>query len=124
MRTDEQMKPFHTKAGGIGIYHRLDDCRDARRIKPENRCQGNLADPHVEGCLWAGFFLDPCSLCGMEWPEEEVRGRMQARHEVTLGRQRAHGRGGALNAPLQGLAKDREDERNRHAKGDTPAEGG
>lgn len=70
MRTDEQMKPFHTKAGGIGIYHCLDDCRDARRIKPENRCQGSLADPHVEGCLWAGFFLDPCALCGMEWPEE------------------------------------------------------
>ena len=47
--------PFHTKAGGIGLYHQSEDCRDARRIKPQNRCEGDLTTLHLEGCIWDGF---------------------------------------------------------------------
>lgn len=60
--------PFHSRAGGIGIYHRRQDCRHAKRIKRQNRCTGRGADPHIEGCIWAELLLDPCAVCGLEWP--------------------------------------------------------
>ena len=34
------VRPFQSAAGGIGVFHRLDDCRYARTIKLYNRCAG------------------------------------------------------------------------------------
>ena len=65
------MKPFHSSAGGIGVYHRRMDCRHAKRIKPWNRCDAGAGEIHARGCAWARIVLDPCPNCGRPWPEQQ-----------------------------------------------------
>lgn len=63
-----QLKPFHSAAGGVGVYHQLGDCSHAKRISPWNRCDAGPAEEHVRGCIWKGVPLDPCPKCGAAWP--------------------------------------------------------
>ena len=65
------MKPFHSSAGGIGVYHRHVDCRHAKQIKAGNRCDAGVGEIHVRGCAWARIVLDPCPNCGRPWPERQ-----------------------------------------------------
>lgn len=63
------MKPFHSAAGGLGLYHCRADCSDGKRIKPYNRCDAGYGEMHVDGCIWVNAILDPCLRCGTAWAQ-------------------------------------------------------